>query len=208
MNQLSLFSADLTPPRLEDLAGLLAAHGQVSSSGSGTRLSIVLGDRWRARALMREFQVRDVPAEALPIDDIDDIPGLGAHAGGSGWLVRSDRLPQLGVLAAQWTKGAVKAVPTGMSVEVGLLRCWSLAAGWPDAAGFCLGLDPRAPDTHEFLVAALAHSGLAGIQLGARAGGPAVRILGHRRLTRLAEMVGSPPPEAPADSFPRPSPVR
>ncbi len=214
MSQLSLFSADLTPPRLEDLTGLLAAHGQTSSSATGARLSIVLVDHWRARALLREFRVRDVPAEAMPIEDLDMVPeGVVAAVPGDapnhGWLVRSDRLPMLTPLATDWTRGAVKAVPAGLSVEVGWLRCWSLAAGWRDHAGYCLGLDPRAPDTHEFLVAALAHSGLAGVHLSARGGGPAVRILGHRRLARLAEMIGSPPPEAPVGSFPDPAlPVR
>ena len=69
MSQLSFFSADLTPPRVEDLGGLLAAHGQISRSGSGARLSILLADTWRAKALVREFRVRDVEAEFLTAAD-------------------------------------------------------------------------------------------------------------------------------------------
>jgi len=35
------------------------------------------------------------------------------------------------------------------------------------------------------------------------AGGPAYRIVGLRRITRLAELVGEPPPGAPPDEWPR-----
>ena len=54
------------------------------------------------------------------------------------------------------------------------------------------------------LAAVCAAMGLAGSILGPRGGGPAVRIVGHRRCSRLAEMVGTPPPEAPAGQFPQP----
>ena len=65
MSQLSLFSADLTPPQLSDLGGLLAAHGQIAAGPDGFRLSIMLADQWRAEALLRECRVRDVTAEVL-----------------------------------------------------------------------------------------------------------------------------------------------
>ena len=65
MSQLSLFSADLTPPQLSDLGGLLAAHGQIAAGPDGFRLSIMLADRWRAEALLRECRVRDVTAEVV-----------------------------------------------------------------------------------------------------------------------------------------------
>ena len=89
-----------------------------------------------------------------------------------------------------------------ITLTAGLLRCWTLAAGRPAEIGFLLGLDPHAPDTHEPLAAACAAAGLAGSLLGVRGGGPAVRIVGYRRCSRLAEMIGTPPPEAPPGAFP------
>ena len=112
-------------------------------------------------------------------------------------LLATDRTPLLAGLAGDWTRGAVKAVPPGLVVGAGFLRVWTLAAGRPAEIGFLLGLDPHAPDTHEPMAAACAASGLTGSLLGVRGGGPAVRIVGYRRCSRLAEMIGTPPPEAP-----------
>lgn len=212
MSQLSLFSADLTPPRVEDLGGLLAAHGQISRNGSGARLSVLLADEWRARALLREFRVRDVEAEIVSIADalsaglVDRVDaGMSAATGGSsGVLLRSSRTDELDALAVDWTRGAVKAVPPGLVAGAGLLRCWTLAAGRADEGGFLLGLDPHAPDTYEPLASTCARAGLAGALLGARGGRPSLRIVGHRRHTRLVELLGTPPPEAPPNAFPLP----
>lgn len=190
MTQLSLFSADLTPPRLEDLGGLLAAHGQVAGGQDGVRLSILLADGWRADALLRECRVRDVPSRTATPEDPD-----------TAVLLQTERTAVLEPLATQWTRGAVKAVPVDISLTPGFLRCWTLAAGHPSDVGFVLGLDPHAPDTHEPLAAACAAAGLAGSLLGVRGGGPAVRIVGHRRCSRLSEMIGTPPPEAPPGAF-------
>ena len=44
--------------------------------------------------------------------------------------------------------------------------------------------------------------GLPATLLGPRAGGPAYRIVGRRRLGRLVELVGDPPVEAPAGAWP------
>ena len=198
MSQLSLFSADLTPPMLGDLGGLLAGHGQFADGTGGVRLSILLADAWRAGALLRECRVRDIPSQIAPAevraaDGSDDRAAV---------LLRTDRTSLLSALAADWTRGAVKAVPPDLTLTAGLLRCWTLAAGRPAEIGFLLGLDPHAPDTHEPLAAACAAAGLAGSLLGVRGGGPAVRIVGYRRCSRLAEMIGTPPPEAPPGAFP------
>jgi hypothetical protein len=190
MPQLSLFSADLTPPRTEDLGGLLAAHGQLASTAGGCRLSILLDEPWRAKALEREFRVRDVPAEPASVTTDGEV------------LLRSERLPGLVELAGRWTRGAVKSVPRDLSAGPGMLRCWVLAAGRPEDTGYLLGLDPRAPDTHEPLAGVLARAGVAAVMVGVRVGGPALRVVGSRRRTRLSEMVGSPPPEAPLGVFP------
>ena len=113
MTQLSLFSADLTPPRLEDLGGLLAAHGQVAGGQDGVRLSILLADGWRADALLRECRVRDVPSRTAKPEGPD-----------TAVLLHTDRTAVLEPLATQWTRGAVKAVPGDISLTPGFLRCW------------------------------------------------------------------------------------
>ena len=199
MTQLSLFSADLTPPKLGDLGGLLAAHGQLATGSRGVRLSILLTENWRARALLRECRVRDVPSQIAESGDEATAP-LTERSGAA--LLRTDRTPLLAPLAADWTRGVVKAVPLDVTLTAGFLRCWTLAAGWPAEVGFLLGLDPHAPDTHEPLAAACAAAGLAGSLLGVRGGRPAVRIVGYRRCSRLSEMIGTPPPEAPQGAFP------
>jgi hypothetical protein len=217
VSQLSFFSADLTPPRVEDLGGLLAAHGQISRSGAGARLSILLADEWRAKALLREFRVRDVEAQIVPVAEavsagLVDAESMAAgpfdhqtaFPTGSGVLLRSTRSAVLDQLAGNWNRGAVKAVPPGLVADAGLLRCWTLAAGRPDEAGFLLGMDRHAPDTYEPLASTCARAGLAGAFIGARGGGPGLRIVGHRRHTRLVELLGTRPPEAPADAFPLP----
>lgn len=202
LSQLSLFSADLTPPQLVDLGGLLAASGQLTGGSDGVRLSILLDEPWRAAALLRECRVRDISAVIPPAavgSPISDDPDEQERPA---VLLQTDRCPSLVALAAQWTRGAVKSVPADLVLSPGFLRCWTLAAGHPAEVGFVLGLDPHAPDTHEPLAAACAAAGLAGSLLGARGGGPAVRIVGYRRCSRLSEMIGSPPPEAPRDAFP------
>ncbi|MEV4131147.1 hypothetical protein AB0J72_03175 [Dactylosporangium sp. NPDC049742] len=50
---------------------------------------------------------------------------------------------------------------------------------------------------------ALAAVGLIAVFVGPKAGGPAYRIVGLRRVTRLAELVGEPPAGAPNASWPR-----
>jgi hypothetical protein len=218
MTQLSLFSADLAEPQVADLGGLLATHGQIAQDPTGARLSVLLDAAWRAEALLRECRVRDVPAEMVPV-----LPGQPAGvteaeaeaeaeaADPSGWapsgreaLVRTARSPELRGIATAWTRGAVKAVPDWLEVNAGLLRCWVLAAGRSDEAGFLLGLDPHAPDTYEPLAAACARAGIAGSLIGVRGGGPGIRVVGYRRISRLAELLGSPPLGAPRGVFPSP----
>lgn len=191
VGQLSFFSADLVPPQVADLGGLLAAHGQVSRSAGGSRLSILLAEKWRAEALLAELALREVDGELLPAAD-------GAV------LVRTPRTPALDALAASWIKGAVKAVPAGLVAEPGLLRCWTIAAGRDADGGYLLGLDPRAPDTYDPLGAVLARAGLAASLVGPRAGGPGLRIAGHRRRHHLVDLVGDAPADAPPGTFPRP----
>jgi hypothetical protein len=105
-------------------------------------------------------------------------------------------------LATAWTRGAVKAVPEGWQLDGAALRLWVLAAGTPDGRGYLLGLDPHAPGTHPPLAAALVAIGLTTTQVGARAGRPALRVVGRRRVARLAELVGEPPNTTPTGHWP------
>ncbi len=216
IGQLSLFSADLAEPRPEDLGGLLAAHGQVARGRDGARLSILLSHRWRADALLRECRVRDIPAEVVAVGEGGAVRARREAADAARapfgerpdapLLLRTAPTSELATLADAWTRGAVKAVPQGLTLGAGLLRCWTLAAGRPaePGTGYLLGVDPHAEQTHEPLAAACSRAGVAGSILGVRAGGPAIRVVGHRRLMRLVELLGTPPPDAPAGSFPTP----
>jgi hypothetical protein len=196
MAQLSFFSAEANPPALLDLAGLLCCQGQVVSfGGTAARLSVVVDESWRARAVAAACAERGVPAELTTSEE--DSP-----------LVRTAFRADLIGFAVDWTKGAVKAVPPGLSLDGAMLRLWAMAAGRVCEGGYLLGLDPRAPDTHEPLGGALARCGLAATMLGVRGGGPGLRVSGQRRLNRLAELVGASPAEAPAGVWPVVSRVR
>ncbi|MEP6560652.1 MAG: hypothetical protein ABJD68_06190 [Nakamurella sp.] len=212
MSQLSLFSADLQAPHLADLAGLLAAHGQLTagperSEPGVVELSILLADGWRAQALLRECRVRDIPAETAAQDPADPTKSSSSTLPPAEpfpqTVLRTEQSAMLSAMAVDWTASGGKSVPIDLILTAGLLRCWTIAAGRPADVGFLLGLDPCAPDTHEPLAAACAAAGLAGSLLGVRGGGPAVRIVGYRRCSRLAEMIGTPPPEAPPGAFPK-----
>lgn len=190
MLQPSLFSAQANAASPDDLAGLLCASGQVHGFGRGTavRVSAVVAEQWRAVEIMRACAERALPAEQ----------GL---TGDRHWVHTAfvaDLLP----LAAEWTRGAVKAISPGWRLDGAALRLWMLAAGSPDNRGYLLGLDSHAPSTHGPLAAALTAVGLAPTPLGPRAGGPALRVSGRRRIARLAELVGEAPPATPPGMWP------
>ncbi|MEV8438910.1 hypothetical protein AB0425_16165 [Actinosynnema sp. NPDC051121] len=111
------------------------------------------------------------------------------------WQVTTAYRTDLAGLAAQWLDGDRKVVPPDFTLDGAALRLWALASGrWVESgSGYLLGLDPDAPDTHEALRKALATSGLPSTLLTGKAGGPALRVVGRRRLERLAELVGRVP---------------
>ncbi|HEX2300091.1 MAG TPA: hypothetical protein VHH34_16530 [Pseudonocardiaceae bacterium] len=188
---MSLFSDQARAARPSDLAGLLCAQGQVHGFGRGTaaRVTIVVAEQWRAREIVRACTERGMPTERGRTQE--------EH-----YSVRTPFVAGLLPLATAWTRGAVKAVPEGWQLDGAALRLWALAAGSPDGRGYLLGLDPHAPGTHQPLAAVLAAIGLASTQVGARAGGPALRVAGRRRLARLAELVGEPPHTTPTGLWP------
>jgi len=188
--QLSFFSADAQDVRLADLAGLLCGPGQlVRFGGSGTaRLSVLLDEPERVPALRAEAAVRGVDTELVETE-------AGAPS------LRTAFRRDLVELAAQWTKGAVKAVPEQFALDGALLRMWVLVSGTEDRSrDYLLGLDPFAPQTHVPLAEAVTRLGLPVLRLGSRGAGPALRMSGVRSRRRLAELVG-PAPHPAAVSF-------
>lgn len=189
MSQLSFFSAESVPPAIADLTGLLAAPGQISLLGSGrervARLSVVVDRLWRAEALAEMVSEAGLQAEIARTEE--DTP-----------LVRTAMDPRLVVIAAEWTRGAVKTVPPQWLPGPRELRAWTLASGTPESGRYLLGLDPHAPDTHSPLASAMMRVGIAPTLIGTRGTHPALRISGRRRLSRLVENVGEPPDGAEA----------
>ena len=185
VGQLSFFSAESVPPAITDLSGLLAGPGQVVTSGPRARVSVVVDAEWRARAIAALITETGCNAEITTSDE--------GHP-----LVRTAVDEALAPLASQWTRGAIKSVPVGWVPGPRELRIWALAAGYGENGGerFVLGLDARAPDTHAPLAQALIRAGIAPTMIGTRGANPGLRITGRRRLTRLAENIGEPPPDA------------
>lgn len=191
MRQPSLFSEQASTPRPADLAGVLCAQGQVLGFGRGVaaRLSVVVDAPWRVAELVRACALRELPAERHCTEE--------GHP-----ALRTAFVAELVPMAAGWTRGAVKSVPAGLQLDGSMLRMWALASGVREGRGYVLGLDPHAPGMHEPLARALTAAGLASTLLGPRAGGPALRITGLRRLARLGELVGEMPVAAPEGCWP------
>ncbi|MFC7675029.1 hypothetical protein ACFQWH_18215 [Mycolicibacterium sp. GCM10028919] len=192
MSQLSFFSAESVPPAVADLTGILAAPGQAVLVGGGgqqaARLSVVVDRLWRAEALADMINEAGLTAEIARTDE--DSP-----------LVRTAVDERLTPIAAAWTRGAVKTVPPQWLPGPRELRAWTLAAGYPEADRYLLGLDPHAPDTHSALASAMMRIGIAPTLIGTRGSRPALRISGRRRLLRLVENVGEPPGDTEAFSM-------
>lgn len=183
MSQLSFFSAESTPPAVDDLAGLLAAPGQVVIVAGGARVSVVVDRLWRAQAIADMIADCGITPEIADTDE--------GHP-----LVRSVPTPDLLPTARSWTRGAVKAVPVGWTPGPRALRAWALASGRlaADGSRFAFGLDPHAPDTHPVLAESLMRVGIAPTLAGARGSTPELRVTGRRRLGRLVDTVGEAPP--------------
>jgi len=191
VSQLSFFSAESVPPAVADLTGVLAAAGQAVMVGTGARVSVVVDELWRARALADMITEAGLQAEITRTEE--DNP-----------LVRTAVDVRLVAIAADWTRGAVKTVPPQWLPGPRELRAWTLAAGVPEADRYLLGLDPHAPDTHSPLASALMRVGIAPTLIGTRGARPALRISGRRRLSRLVENVGEPPHDTEAlSAWPR-----
>ena len=123
-------------------------------------------------------------------------------------MVRTPFTTRLLPLARRWTTGALVRPPDRFHFDGRRLRWWSLAAGAPDALGYTLGLGAGlggGEETWSRVGAALAQEGIPGTFVGPRGTGqrePAYRIVGARRLARLRELVGDPPPGVPPETWP------
>lgn len=187
--QLSLFGVEAAEPSPDDLAGLLAGPGQVVRMGGTARVSVVVDAAWRVHALVDELSRRGLTASWVTTAD--------EHLG-----VRTSYATSLAPLAVAWLRGAVKRPPDGFHLDGPRIRLWAAAAGSSEPLGFLLRLGAADESCWEPVGAALAAIGLAAVLLGPRAGGPAYRITGRRRLVRLAELVGDRPPAVPPELWP------
>lgn len=197
MGQLSFYSAEASAPRVADLAGVLCGPGRLVGFGAGTaaRLSVVVGQRWRAVALVAAFAERAVTSVVTSTDDGQRVVRTAFRVG-------------LVDLATRWLGGppsgdptrATKSVPERFAVDGVTLRLWALVAGQWSESGYLLGLDPDSPHTHQPLADALVHAGLPVVLVDA--GGPALRVSGVRRLARLVELVGDAPSGVPGHDWP------
>ncbi len=194
--QLSFFGADAGPASLADLEGLLAGPAQVVRAGDTARVSVVLAapaasPGWRADELLAVFEARDLGGELTSTVD-----GLAA--------VRTDFRPELLPLTAAWARGAMKAPPRGFTLDGARLRLWAIAAGHQDDHGYLFTLGESDEAGWSATGAALSAAGVPGTLVGPRAGGPAYRVTGQRRLRRLRELVGEPPEAATERDWPSP----
>jgi hypothetical protein len=187
--QLSFFTAGTQPPAVADMEGALLGMAQLVRLGGTARLSVLVDERWRAGALLAAYEAR-----GLRGDTASALEGLIA--------VRTAFTRGLLPIAEQWVRGAVKAVPPRWSLDGSRLRMWVIAAGRLDEHGFLLRLGQSDTAVWEPAGAALAAIGLPATFVGARPAGPAYRLVGRRRLARLREYVGEPPPGVPPDGWP------
>jgi hypothetical protein len=184
--QFSLFGAAAADPALADLEGVLLGGGLWVRSGDAARLSAVVGESWRADALAASFAERGVG---------DDAPVVGAEAG---LAVRTGFSAELVPLAQRWTRGALQVPPDDFALTPGGLRLWAIAAGRRDDAGFLLGTAEPDDMAHVRAGAQLSRLGVAAVSIAGR-GGPGWRVTSLKRLRRLVELLGPPPPGASRD---------
>ncbi|WP_442792142.1 hypothetical protein [Micromonospora sp. NBC_01796] len=187
--QLSLFGVEATDPSPADLTGLLVGPGQVVRMGGTARVSVVVDTAWRVHVLVAELALRGLHASWEPTED-------QRHE------VRTSYATTLAPLAGTWLCGTAKRPPAGLHLNGRRLRLWVAAAGSPEPPGFLLRLGETEESCWEAVGAALAAIGLPAVLLLPRAGGPAYRITGRRRLARLVELVGERPAAAPAAIWP------
>jgi hypothetical protein len=195
VTQLSFFAAAASEPGVDDLAGLLAGPGQAVLRDGRARVSVVVAEDWRVEALQVALTALGLAPEAV-----------ATQAGATS--VRTPFSADLLPLVREWHPRGRKRPPSGLVLDGPRLRWWCLAGGRADraeGAGHLLGLGASDVDEEPArapLARALAAAGLPAAYLGPRGGGPAYRVSGRRRLARLRELVGEPPPGSEPGGWP------
>lgn len=200
--QFSLFGAEAGDLVLADLDGVLLGGGHWVDTTDGARLSVVVADVWRVDALVDAFAALDVAGEG-PTDSA----GPAADPA-DGFVARTRITPALRPLEARWRRGASIVPPDDLVLSAAGLRLWAVTSGVTDDVGYVLRT-PQLPDSagpagrlHRIAGALLARTGIAAVELSNRSqgsrggGGPGWRVTSARRLRRLAELIGPPPPGA------------
>ncbi|MEP6696639.1 MAG: hypothetical protein ABJA34_07150 [Pseudonocardiales bacterium] len=187
--QLSFFTAGELPPTADDLEGLLAGPGHLVRRGSQARIGVVVSDQWRVPCLLAAFAER-----GLGGDQATSLDGRTA--------VRTAFSAALLPVAGRWSRGARTLPPLDFGFDGPRLRLWALAGGRADEFGYTVALGETDDGGWSAIGSALHDAGLPATLIGPRAGGPAYRITGSRRLARLRELVGEPPPGVPQGDWP------
>jgi hypothetical protein len=189
MTQFSLFGAAVAEPTLDDLDGVLLGGGHWARTVAGARLSVVVADRWRAEALAAAFAARAVHC-----------PDAVIQAEG-GFAARTAFHADLVISAARWTRGANEGPPVAFVLTPGGLRLWAIAAGRPDGVGYLLGTAEPDDAVHLSGGAQLSRLGVAAVSMSGH-GEPGWRVTSLKRIRRLIELLGEPPPGA-EETWPR-----
>jgi hypothetical protein len=179
--QFSLFGAAAAEPQIADLDGLLFAGGDWvrTDHDASARLSVLVQDGWRARALLVELAARGLECDT-------------AEAPGCLIAVRTEITERLAGQALRWTRGASLRLPADLALSASGLRLWALATGRTDEAGYLLAVAEPDGAIQRAAGAQLARLGVTAIAVGVR-GGPGWRVTSAKRLRRLAELVGDGP---------------
>lgn len=190
IRQPSLFGVESVRPGLADLAGLLAANGEISRRGGAAQLVIIVDHPWRSAALVAECTRRGVAATSVA-------------TGGASIAVRTAYSPLLVALAETWTHRGVVVAPAGLALDAHELRLWVMAAGRRESPTSYVLPVRHSVGAREPIGAALAALGLGAQLVSPRGyGNLSYRIVGKRRITRLVEMIGDPPKLVPRDIWP------
>ncbi len=179
--QLSFFTAGELPPALGDLEGLLAGPGHLVRRGTQARVAVVVDAPWRAACLLTAFADRGLAGEETTA--LDGQPA-----------VRTSFSATLTPIAVRWTRGARILPPADFGLDGPRLRLWAVAGGRRDDYGYRLDLGGTDDAAWTAVGSALHDAGLPATLIGPRAGGPAYRVTGTRRVGRLRELIGEPPP--------------
>ena len=153
---------------------------------------MLTADAWRAEALVAAFGVRGLGGEYNVSRDVEH---------GLQFVARTDFTDELAPLARRWSPGAIRR-SSSIKMTAAALRIWVTASGRPTDSGYLLPLAGSEEVRWSVSGAALAGLGLAGTLIGVRSGEPAYRISSHKRLARLAVLVGEPPLSAPVSDWP------